>query len=318
MITGGAGFIGSHLSEFYLENGDEVHAIDYLSTGSLANIAHLQDNPRFSFIKGDILTYPQLADEVQWADYVYHLAAVVGVCRVLENPLRGLTVNIHGCERLLALAAETKSSAKILIASSSSVYGSLVPAPQSEKDNLIIDARMDKLWSYALSKITNENFALSHYRMHKMPVIIARLFNCVGPRQTGQYGMVVPRFVKCALSGSDIEVFGDGNQTRSFCDVRDTVAIFDRLMKSDKCWGEIINVGNDREISINDLAALIIKETNSQSAIKHIPYEKAYNQDFTDIKNRKPDLTKMHRLIDFKHQWTLEDTIQAIREQVHA
>ena len=310
LITGGAGFIGSHLADFYLKKSDEVRIIDDLSTGSEQNITQFKDNSAFSFVNVDLLNYQELSDDIKWADRIYHMAAVVGVKRVLEDPLRVLMCNINGCERLLKTMFQSGSKAKVILASSSSVYGHATPAPQSEKNDISIDAKMDKLWSYALSKIVNETYGLSYYRTKHLPVIIARLFNCIGPRQTGQYGMVVPTFVTSAIQGDSITIFGDGNQTRSFCDVRDTVTMLTLLADTDKCIGEIINVGNDREISMNDLAKLVIKETNSSSSIKHIPYREAYGEDFVDVMSRRPDLTKLHQLIDFKPRWRLEETIR--------
>ncbi len=315
LVTGGSGFIGSHLVEYHLAKGDEVLAIDDLSTGKIENIKPFQQNPTFHFEHADIVTWPDLKKWVIWADRIYHMAAVLGVYRVLAEPQKVIATNVSGCERLISVTSESKSRAQIIIASTSSVYGHSEKHLLNEKDNLIIEPA-DPLSIYAVSKIADEVLSVAYYKKEKTPIILMRFFNTVGPRQTGQYGMVVPRFVNQACQNKPITVFGDGTQIRSFCDVRDTIAMVNLLAETPKSMGEIINVGNDYGISINELAHLVRKRANSNSEIQHIPYEQAYGQEFSDIKHRCPDLSKVKQLTGYKHKWTLEQTIDdLIRRQ---
>jgi len=309
LVTGGSGFIGSHLVAYHLAKGDQVQAIDDLSTGSIKNIAPFLSNPAFQFEQADILTWPHLEKAVQWADRIYHLAAIVGIHRVLSEPLRVMTVNINGCERLLHTISSTKARPKVIIASSSSVYGLSHKPLLNEEDELTINFIAYPILGYALSKITDEALGLAYYRTANLPVTLVRLFNTIGPRQTGRYGMVVPRFIQQALQNEAITIYGDGEQTRSFCDVRDIITALDKLANKPESSGEIINVGHDTPISINRLAELIRSKAKSNSEIKHLSYREAYGEEFTDIKQRRPDLTKLYKLTDFKHQWTLEATI---------
>lgn len=311
LVTGGAGFIGSHIAEYHLARGDKVHVVDNLSTGSRANIECFLTNPSFRFDKADIVTWEGLDKAVAWADRVYHMAAVVGVYRVLSEPVGTMATNIAGTERLLRAVNSGGWSPRVVLASSSEVYGPHSDPLLSEGDSLIIQSGAPLRWNYAISKLADEGFGLAYARQHKIPVIIARFFNTVGPRQTGRYGMVVPRFVQRAVAHEPITVFGDGEQSRSFCDVRDTVAILDRLASMpDLPDGEIVNVGSDREISINDLARLVIESAQSQSIIEHIPYKEAYGAEFEDIRHRRPSLDKLHRLTGFEHVWNLEATLK--------
>jgi len=318
LVTGGGGFIGSHIAEYHLAKGDEVLVVDDLSTGSLENIATLQDNHAFHFEKANILNWPNLQKSVEWADRIYHMAAVVGVYRVLKEPINVLATNIHGCEKLLHAISTSDRRPRVILASSSSVYGHSDSHKLSEKDDLLIKSSAHPLWNYALSKIADEALGLSYYRQAEIPVTVIRLFNTVGPRQTGRYGMVIPRFIQQACNNEPITVFGDGTQTRSFCDVRDVITALNLLANLPESRGEIINIGYDEEISINDLAELIREKANSHSKIQHIPYKKAYGEELTDIKQRRPDLTKLIRLIGFKHEWPLEKTIEDLIQRFRA
>ncbi|MGE3919514.1 MAG: GDP-mannose 4,6-dehydratase [Gammaproteobacteria bacterium] len=309
LVTGGAGFIGSHIVEYHLNKGDTVYAVDDLSTGSIQNLKPFENHPNFRFDSADISNWSELDKAVAWADRIYHMAAVVGVYKVLDDPLRVLSVNITACERLLNEIKISGWKPRVIIASSSEVYGSSKKEFLSEDDDLIIDAHAKNRWNYPISKLADEAIGLSSYNVNNIPVTLVRFFNTVGPRQTGQYGMVVPRFVKQALAEEDITVFGDGNQTRSFCDVRDTVNMLDMLANTEKSIGEIVNVGNDREITINELAALVKTLIKSKSKVKNIPYKEAYGQEYFDIPRRRPNLKKLNSLISYQHQWTLEDTI---------
>ena len=316
LITGGAGFIGSHIAEYHLNRGDQVYVIDDLSTGTMENIAGFMDNPHFQFEQDNILTCAHLARAVFWADRIYHMAAVIGFFRVLENPIDVLATNISGCERLLRAVAEDKWRPRVVIASSSSVYGGNTKVPHSEEDELILKSAAHSLWSYSISKLADESFALAYIRKKNARINIVRFFNTIGPRQTGRYGMVVPRLVHQAISGKPLTVYGDGEQTRSFCDVRDTVAMLDALVNNDKSVNEIVNLGNDHETSINELALLIKKITQSDSLIEHVSYEEAYNEQLLDdTRRRVPCLNKLKSLVSYKHQWSLKDTIQDLAQR---
>lgn len=315
LITGGAGFIGSHLVEHHLNKGDKVYVIDNLSTGSMDNITPYANNANFQYEIEDILTWEHLTKAVLWADRIYHLAAVVGVFRVLENPVNVLATNIAGCERLLRAVATSKWRPQVLIASSSEVYGSSPKQPLSEDDALIIKSAAHSRWSYTISKLADESFSLAYARRMKEKITIVRLFNTIGPRQTGRYGMVVPRFVQQALNGEPITIYGDGTQTRSFCDVRDTVEKLDLLVSNDKSSNEIVNLGNDNEISMNDLALLTKKLTQSHSPIQYLSYEEAYGEPIDETMRRKPCLKKLDSLIRYKNKWSLEDTIKDLAQQ---
>lgn len=322
LITGGCGFIGSHLVEYHLNKGNKVHVVDDLSTGSIHNVSAFQNNPNFQFDKADILTWSGLEKSAVWADQIYHMAAVVGVYRVLAEPINVLATNIPGCERVLRAVAATGWKPRVLIASSSEVYGQSLTdnIGFKESDNLVIESAAKNRWNYAISKIADEAFGLSYARELNLPVTLIRFFNTIGPRQTGRYGMVVPRLVEQAVHNQPITVYGDGSQSRSFCDVRDTVVALDALANTPDSVGEIINVGNDREISINHLAELIRNRANSNSPIVHIPYEEAYGkafgETFIDILRRRPNLEKFYGLTHFKHQWTLEQTIDDLITRV--
>ena len=309
LITGGAGFIGSHVAELHLSRGDKVHVVDDLSTGHLDNIRPFLDHPGFRFDEADALTWPLLERAAAWADRVYHLAAVVGVYRVLAEPTKVLAVNIAGCERVLRAIASGSWKPQVVIASSSEVYGHNDTGLLDESLDLRISTRAGTRWNYSISKLADEALGLSYAKKYGIPVVVSRFFNTVGPRQTGRYGMVVPRFVAQAARGEPITVFGDGSQTRSFCDVRDTVVALDALAARADSDGLIVNVGNDREISIGDLARLVRDRAGTGSPITFQPYRQAYGEDFEDITRRRPVLAKMRELTGFRHRYTLEQTI---------
>ncbi|MBU3665972.1 MAG: NAD-dependent epimerase/dehydratase family protein [Chthoniobacterales bacterium] len=309
LVTGGAGFIGSHVAEFHLGRGDSVSVVDDLTTGSEANVAIFRDNARYRFAQADILTWPDLDKEVAAADRIYHMAAVVGMFRVLKEPVRVTEVNVCGTERLLRAAARAGHKPQTVIASSSSVYGHCQTTELREDAELVFVPHKGGLTGYALGKLMNEVQARAYRRQHELPVVIARLFNAVGPRQTGNYGFVLPRFVKQALAGKPLTVFGDGTQTRSFCDVRDTVAALDMLAGNPADWGEPVNVGNTREISILDLAEMVIERAGSSSKIEFIPFDRAYGEHFEHITQRRPVEEKLESLTGFHPKWSLEKTV---------
>lgn len=312
VITGGAGFIGSHLAEYHLTKGDFVHVVDDLSTGTLENLMPFERDSRLRFDEADIITWQGLDKAIGWADRVYHFAAVVGMHRVLAEPVRVHSVNIAGCERVLRAAVAGGWKAQVLVASSSEVYGSNHKGCLHEDCVLNIPSGARSRWNYAVSKLADEALSLSYARSFGLHVTVVRLFNTIGPRQTGRYGMVVPRFVDQAITGEPITVYGDGSQTRSFCDIRDTVVALDRLMSNPASAGEIVNVGGDREISIRSLAEMIRVRAKSTSSITFLPYAQAYGEAFDDVARRKPSLEKLLRLVEFKHRWQLEDTLDEL------
>ncbi len=314
LITGGAGFIGSHLAEAYLEKGDEVYIIDDLSTGSKENLKHLKDDPAYRdrlFVHIDtILNKSILLDLTETCDVVFHLAAAVGVRYVLDHPLELIRTNIQGAEMVLKLCDKFKK--KVLITSTSEVYGKHLHAPLTETDNIIYGPSDKSRWSYATSKLMQEFTALAYHRTRNLQVIIARLFNTVGPRQTGAYGMVVPRFVGQALKTEPLTVYGNGSQTRTFTDVTDVVRALMRLMDSEKTVGEVFNIGGKGEISILDLALKIIKLSASSSKIELIPYNKVFGKNFEDMQRRVPSTDKLRAYINFKPTMSLDDTLEKV------
>lgn len=312
LITGGCGFIGSHLAEYNLNLGHNVLVVDDLSTGSLANIANFESHSNFQFVQADMIQWESLESAVKWADCVYHLAAVVGVQRVLDNPLGVIQTNINACDHLFNAIVSAGTKPRVILASSSMVYGSSSKRTQSEIDPLIIKSTLQGHWIYAITKIVDESLGFAYSKEHHIPTTILRLFNVIGPRQSGRYGMVVPRFIQQACSNQPVTVYGDGTQTRSFCDVRDIITTMCMIAENERCIGEIINIGNTNEISMKNLAKLIIKLTHSQSKIEYVPYIKAYGHEFTDIHNRKPDLTKLHELTKHKNEYSLDQTINEL------
>jgi UDP-glucose 4-epimerase len=312
LITGGAGFIGSHLSEAYLQRGDEVFVIDDLSTGSIENIRHLKDHPRFHYTIDSIHNQPVTAELVDQCDVIFHLAAAVGVKLIVESPVRTIENNVHGTEVVLSLANKKKK--KVLVASTSEVYGLSSEVPFREDGNLVMGATNKGRWSYACSKAIDEFLALAYWREKKLPTIVVRLFNTVGPRQTGQYGMVIPTFVKQALAGRAITVYGSGKQSRCFCYVGDVVAALVKLMDADDSVGEVFNVGSNQEISILDLAKRVKDLTRSESEIVFVPYDEAYEEGFEDMPRRIPDTSKVDKLVGFKPEKRLDEILQAVIE----
>ncbi|MCX7117748.1 MAG: GDP-mannose 4,6-dehydratase [Legionellales bacterium] len=309
LVTGGAGFIGSHLVEYHLNQNDHVHVIDDLSTGTQENIDLFRDHPNFQFTKADLLIFPEIYEVVGWADRIYHMAAVVGVLRVIQGSERLLASNISATERLLRAAVQSKKNPRVLLASTSEVYSGGQGIPFKEDDQIIIGAGKKSCMPYVVSKIALEYFGMSFFKHHGLPVTSLRFFNTIGPRQRGHYGMVVPRFMQAAVYQEPIVVYGTGRQTRSFCDVRDTVALIDLIASSDHCLGEAINVGKDEETSIIDLAKLIKELAHSDSEIKYMSYLEAYGDDFEDIMYRCPNLTKLHQITGYRYQWDLRATV---------
>ncbi len=316
LITGGAGFIGSHLADQLLEMGEEVFAIDNLSTGCLKNIEHLRENPGFHLIVDTILHEAVMDDLISKCDHIYHMAAAVGVKLIMNRPVQTLETNIKGTESVLRLSNRYKK--KVLIASTSEVYGKVMDGKGcsllSEDTDRLMGSTTKRRWAYACSKALDEFLALAYFEEKKLPVIIARLFNTVGPRQTGQYGMVVPNFVQKALIGKPIIVYGDGTQSRSFAHVSDVVKALISLMSEPMAVGQVINVGNTEEVTINDLALLVKEMTSSESEIEYISYKKAYGPGFEDMKRRCPDISKIRDLIGFDPKVDLRGIIHSVIE----
>jgi UDP-glucose 4-epimerase len=310
LITGGAGFMGSHLAEALLQRGESVAVIDDLSTGSIANIAHLKENPRFSYVIDTMMNAPLLAELVDGADRIFHLAAAVGVRLIVESPVRTIHTNVGSTELLLSVACKKRK--KVLIASTSEVYGKSEDFPFREDGDLVLGPTSRGRWSYACSKAIDEFLALAYWHERRCPTVVARFFNTVGPRQTGQYGMVVPRFVTQALGNEPITVHGDGTQTRCFTHVSDSVRAAIALMDSDRTVGEVFNVGAEEEISILDLAERIREFTGSQSDIILVPYAEAYGEDFEDMPRRLPSLEKIAEVVGFKPRMDLNETLQSV------
>src|ERR1700730_10702163 len=298
LITGGAGFIGSHLADVLLDRGDRVTVLDDLSTGNLVNIAHNAGNPAFNFREGSILEEGLVRDLVTDADTVVHLAAAVGVKLILNRPLESLLTNIKGTEVVIEACAA--AGRKVMVASTSEIYGKNDQGPLREDADRILGSPYKARWSYSTAKTVDEILAYTYWRQRGMPSIVVRLFNCVGPRQTGAYGMVVPRLVDQALGSEDLTVFGDGQQRRCFCHVLDTVDCLVRLLDHPDSVGEVFNVGSQEEMTINDLAALIKELTGSRSRVAHIPYCEAYDEGFEDMARRVPDIAKVHALTGWR------------------
>ena len=310
LITGGAGFIGSHLADAYLDRGDEVFVLDDLSTGSIDNIRHLRARPGFHYTIESVHHAPTVAELVDQCDVVFHLAAAVGVKLIVESPVRTIETNVHGAE--VVLAAANKKKKKVLIASTSEVYGLSEDVPFREDGNLVLGATSKGRWSYACSKAIDEFLALAYWRERKLPTVLVRLFNTVGPRQTGQYGMVVPTFVKQALTGRPITIHGDGSQSRCFTDVSDVVSALVGLMDHPAAVGEVFNVGSQEEVTILDLAERVRTLAGSDSEIVRIPYEQAYGDGFEDMPRRVPDISKIHRLIGYQPRKSLDQILQGV------
>jgi len=312
LITGGAGFIGSHLAEALLNAGHDVDVIDNLSTGSIRNIGHLKPNPRFKYVIDTLTNEPLLAELVDRNDVIFHFAAAVGVKLIVEEPVHTIETNVHGTEVVLKHANKKKK--KVVIASTSEVYGKSTDVPFREDADLVMGATVKHRWAYACSKAIDEFLALAYYKERDLPVIIVRFFNTVGPRQTGQYGMVLPTFVRQALAGEPITVFGDGTQSRSFTYVGDVVDCLMKLVKEPRAVGQVFNIGNKEEVTILRLAEIVKGLTCSSSKIEFVPYDKAYEAGFEDMPRRVPDLTKVHELVGYEPKVQLGEIITRVIE----
>jgi len=306
-ITGGAGFIGSHLAEALLADGHEVLILDNLSTGSIDNIAHIKGRPGFEYFIDTVENEPLLAELIDRSDVVFHFAAAVGVKLIVEQPVHTIETNVHGTEVVLKHANKKKKL--VVLASTSEVYGKSNDVPFSEDSDLVLGPTPKHRWAYACSKAIDEFLALAYWKERKLPVIIVRFFNTVGPRQTGRYGMVIPNFVRQALAGEPITVFGDGTQSRAFTHVHDVVGALITLMQTPAAIGQVINIGNTQEVTITTLAERIRKLCGSSSTIKYIPYEEAYESGFEDMPRRVPDLTKVHGMIGYEPKHDLDDIL---------
>ena len=310
LITGGAGFIGSHLAEKLLKEGNEISVIDNLSTGRFSNIRHLVKNQDFKYTINSVLNRDILQKLISEAEQVYHLAAAVGVKYIIDNPLLSLKTNIAGTENVLEFANKFKK--KVLVASTSEIYGKANKVPFKEEDDRLLGSTHISRWSYSSAKAIDEFLSLAYYREKKLPVVIVRCFNTVGPRQTGQYGMVIPKFVKSALLNHPITVFGDGKQSRCFTDIEDVVGGLIKLMNEKKAEGQIFNIGSSEEITIEELAHKIKKLTKSRSKIEFIKYEDAYEEGFEDMIRRAPDLTKIKNMIGYKTKYNLDKILEKV------
>ena len=310
LVTGGAGFIGSHLCRRLLADGHEVLALDNLSTGAEANVAALKTNPAFELSVGTIFNAPYVAGLVDRTDAIVHLAASVGVFQIVESPVRTIETNVRGTEIVLSAAA--RRGRPVLLASTSEVYGKSAKVPFSEDDDCVLGPSSKGRWAYAASKLVDEFLALSHWKERKLPTTVVRLFNTVGPRQTGRYGMVLPRFVRQALDGGPLTVFGDGAQSRCFAWVGDVVEGLVRLLREPKAVGEIFNVGNDQEITIGDLARRVRDRVNPAAGLELVPYDRAYEAGFEDMRRRVPDLRKIRALVGYRPTLGIDEIIDRV------
>lgn len=310
LITGGAGFVGSHLADKLIGQGHEITVIDDLSTGKYSNVEHLEGDGRFRLIIDTVLNEKLLEELVRETDHVYHMASAVGVRLIMEQPVKTIETIFHGTDVILKFCSRYRKP--VLIPSTSEVYGKGVSMPFREGDDLLTGATDKHRWAYACAKTLDEFLALAHWKETRLPVVVARLFNTVGPRQTGQYGMVVPRFVGAAVRNEPIEVHGDGTQARCFGHVSDVVEGLCNLLESNRCYGEVVNLGNDEEVTITQLAERAIALTGSQSSIRYIPYSEAYGEGFEDMKRRVPCLDKARSLIGYKPTRTLDDIINDV------
>ncbi len=314
LITGGAGFIGSHLCEYLLDRNHRVHVLDDLSTGSIRNIEHLRDRPGFSYSIGDVRDSALTAELVDAADRIFHLAAAVGVRLIIQDPVRTIETNVDGTRVVLAQAA--KKQKPVFLASSSEVYGKSVAAAFSEDDDLVLGATFRQRWAYAASKAVDEFMGFAYQRAHGVPVVIGRFFNVVGPRQTGRYGMVVPNFVGAALRGEPLRVFGDGRQTRCFLHVRDAVRAAWSLLDEPSAAGRVFNIGSDEEVTIGELAERVRAAVGSSSRIELVPYDEAYAPGFEDMRRRVPCLDRIRETIGFRPERVLDDIIRDMIEDM--
>jgi UDP-glucose 4-epimerase len=313
LITGGAGFIGSHLCDELLARGDEVHVLDDLSTGSVENIRHLKGRPGFDYTIESLNNTAIVAELVDDADVVYHLAAAVGVQLIVESPVRTIETNVHCTEIVLAQASKKKKP--VFVASTSEVYGKSRDLPYREDGDLMLGPTVRGRWSYACSKALDEFLAIAHWKERKLPTVVGRLFNTVGPRQTGRYGMVIPNFVRQAVADEPLTVFGDGTQSRCFCHVSDVVRALADLMRRDDAYGEVFNIGSDEEISILDLAREVQRMTESKSEITIVPYEEAYEPGFEDMQRRIPDTSKIRSLLGWHPTKSLAEILSDVIDE---
>ncbi len=310
LITGGAGFIGSHLADYLLGRGHRVTVIDDLSTGSMENIREAKENDRFQYCIDTIFDKPLLAELIDDAEIVFHLAAAVGVLNIVESPVRTIETNVGGSELVLEIAAKKKK--RVLIASTSEVYGKSTKFPFSEEDDLVLGPTTKGRWSYACSKAIDEFLALAYHRERRLPVTIVRLFNTVGPRQTGRYGMVLPTFVKQALGGEPLTVFGDGQQSRCFTHVADIVKGLVQCIACEATVGQVFNLGNTEEVTMNALAERVIEAAQSSSAIRYLSYDEAYGEGFEDMQRRVPDIAKARTWFGYAPTQSLDDIIKSV------
>lgn len=314
LITGGAGFIGSHLCDKLLGDGHEVTVIDDLSTGRYSNIAHLEDRQGFRLIIDTVLNAGLMEELVRETDRVYHMASAVGVRLIMEQPVKTIETIFHGTDTVLKFCSRYRK--RVLIPSTSEVYGKGISVPFNEEDDLLTGATDKHRWAYACAKTLDEFLALAHWKETQLPVVVTRLFNTVGPRQTGQYGMVVPRFIEAALKNDTITVHGDGTQSRCFGHVADVVEGLTKLIETPACFGQVVNLGNDEEVSINGLAERAIALTGSASQIKFVSYDEAYGEGFEDMQRRVPNLTKARRMIGYQPTRTLDDIINDVAAEL--
>ena len=310
LLTGGAGFVGSHLAEALLAKGHQVIVIDYLSTGSMDNIAHLKGRAGFEYVIDTVMNEPLTAELIDRSDVVFHLAAAVGVKLIVDAPVHTIETNVHGTEVVLKHASKKRKL--VVIFSTSEVYGKSAAVPFHEDADLVLGPTPKHRWAYACSKALDEFLALAYYRERGLPVIIVRLFNTVGPRQTGRYGMVIPSFVQQAIAGEPITVFGDGTQSRSFTDVSDVVAGLVKLALEPRAVGQVFNIGNSEEVTIAALAEKVRAATGSRSEIVLVPYDEAYETGFEDMPRRVPDLTKINRLVGYRPTLGLDEILQRV------
>src|SRR3954452_22340698 len=314
LITGGAGFVGSHLADKLIAQGHEITVIDDLSTGRYSNVAHLDGNPQFRLIIDTVLNQPLMEELIRETDRVYHMASAVGVRLIMEQPVKTIETIFHGTDVVLGRCSRYRK--RVLIPSTSEVYGKGISVPFNEDDDLLTGSTDKHRWAYACAKTLDEFLALAHYKETQLPVVVARLFNTVGPRQTGQYGMVVPRFVKAAIKGEALEVHGDGTQSRCFGHVADVVGGLTKMIETPSCFGQVINLGSDSEVTIQKLAEKAIALTGSKSQIKYIPYSDDYGEGFEDMQRRVPSLEKAKRMIGYQPTRSLADIINDVAAEM--
>ncbi|MFN2412957.1 MAG: GDP-mannose 4,6-dehydratase [Pyrinomonadaceae bacterium] len=310
LITGGAGFVGSHLADNLISQGHEITVIDDLSTGRYSNVEHLEDTERFRLIIDTVLNEKLMEELIRETDRVYHMASAVGVKLIMERPVKTIETIFHGTDVVLGFCARYRK--RVLIPSTSEVYGKGASVPFKEDDDLLTGATDKHRWAYACAKTLDEFLALAHWKETRLPVVVVRLFNTVGPRQTGQYGMVVPRFVQAAIKNEPIQIYGDGTQSRCFGHVQDVVEGLAKLLESPHCFGQVINLGNAEEVSIKQLAEKAIELTGGKSELHYVSYEEVYGDGFEDMRRRVPSLEKARRMIGYQPTRTLNDIINDV------